>query len=109
MLKKIINKLKQKTKEIPYGKNCQYYIDFSYQAEQQIKDLGLKNKDGRDICGYTLETEINELGNEVFKKYGQKNYCGECGMPLTDSRRPIYRKCTERNRYKKCKDYLGKN
>jgi hypothetical protein len=107
VFKKIINKFKSK-QQTPYGKNCQYFIDHSYEVEQMLQSLGVRDKDGRHICGFTLQTEVNELGDEVFKKYGTRNFCDECGMPQTDSRRPIYRKCTDRNRYKKCKDFLPK-
>lgn len=85
----------------PVCKKCRYYV-----AEcDAVKVLSEDRNDGRHICGQTILTEINELGDEVFRKYGDKEICGECGTLLNDHRRPIFQSCLVKNHLKKCKDF----
>ena len=64
-------------------------------------------EDGNDICGHTINTETNCIGNVTFVSQGDLSYCGECGALVRDERRPIYRKCKAKNKLKNCKDFLS--
>ena len=85
----------------PFCKKCRYYIPYC----EWVKLISGEKLDGRHICGQTLLTEINELGDEVFKKYGDKELCPECKTLLNDHRRPVFRSCLVKNHLNKCKDF----
>jgi len=91
----------QRDKKI-YCKECQFYIPFS----QEIIQIGKESEDGRDICGYSISSEKNHIGNESIITQGDLVYCEECGSVLKDDRQPIYRKCKAVNRKKNCKNFL---
>ncbi len=85
-----------------YCKDCQYYIPFS----QDIKLLSRReDEDGSDICGASLNTEINYRGDEVIRLPGKRKYCEECGCIVGDSRRAIYQKCVKMNKAHDCKSF----
>ena len=99
-IKKIADFFRRKYPE-PHCKKCKYYI-----AEcEWVKALTNERINGQHICGQSMLTEINELGDEVFRKYGELEKCTECGMPVNDHQQPVFRSCRVKNHLKKCKDF----
>ncbi|KKM59714.1 hypothetical protein LCGC14_1547870, partial [marine sediment metagenome] len=104
---KIIKESHNPQKVIPkkiYCKDCVYYIEQSYRLENTTE-----GEDGRDICGFTLQTDYDPTGRKILKRYGEHEACKKCGRPFYDTRRIVYNKCVAKNADYKCVDFEGKS
>lgn len=95
MLKKLLKKIKGIFKLVKYCKNCRYYIPFN----EEIADY--------DICGFTIQTYKDIIGNIKARVGDNQKVCDECGTILEDERKIKYDKCMRRNFKNKCVDYRG--
>lgn len=96
--KNIFNSDKKKEVKKVFCKNCVYYIT----------KMNNPNSVSEHICGHYLETELDAIGNVVFKKYGHIEQCPSCKSILQDDTRVITRSCLEINRNNKCQLYKEK-
>ena len=89
-----------------YCKFCRYRLKLvnSFLNNPAVRE----GENGRDICGKTLNTEINPIGETVIKLYGNDQRCDECGSVIQDKRKIRYQKCSEKNRDFNCKDFTPK-
>jgi len=85
-----------------YCKNCKFFVRYdakSFDAVTLTKDRG------QPICGKTLLTEYNCLGDKVWRRYGVDEICEECGTVLKQAGRLQYRVCLDKNKGGVCREY----
>ncbi len=85
----------------PYCKHCVYHLKF-------VDKLKRDGQGDSDVCGKSLETVTDSVGNVRLKMHGDKEICEECGQVTKDNRLIIYEKCERKNKDFKCKDFKAK-
>ena len=95
----MIKKIKKLFVRKPYCKYCKWHI-----PTMQVSD----NKFMDNVCGYTIETEINEIGIETIRRYGDVQRCEMCGNIEHDYREIRVMKCLVKNKDLACINFTSK-
>jgi hypothetical protein len=82
-----------------YCKYCKWHIPKWYEDGQVVEE---------HVCGETLQTYVNEIGQTLLKTYGDIQRCEMCGHIEKDGRDIRYQKCIIRNKEFNCKVFKKK-
>lgn len=88
---------------IKYCKRCEHHIPEMDELKNESE-----TENGLNICGASLSTTTDMIGEKVFKMSGSAEFCHTCGKLQRDARTVIYSKCEIKNQSKKCKDFKPK-
>ncbi len=94
----MINKLKDLFErlfhKLKYCKYCKWYL----------KEWNSNN----NVCAFTFETYMNEVGQTLLKTYGDIQQCETCGHVEHDGRDIRHQKCIVKNKDFLCSDFKKK-